>query len=130
VSEGIEPIYADLPSAVHSKENVLYRAGQELLSLPTGEARIAYVGEGGRIAGSLKVPKVRSRVAADKEFEALRAKMLMASASALPIREAIKTIEQREQRLIAEARKAKAPPSIPKEPKTYRVPAPKQRTRR
>ena len=37
-------MYRDLPSAVHSRENVRYLAAQLLRSLPTGEGLLAYVG--------------------------------------------------------------------------------------
>lgn len=42
-SEGLQPVFAELPSAVHGKENVFYFAARELLSLQTGHARMAYV---------------------------------------------------------------------------------------
>jgi len=121
-SEGIEPIYANLPSAVHGKENVLYHAAQNLLSLPTGSARLAYVGEAGRVMSLINVPLVKSRPTLDREFNRLRKRILASSASALPIERAIKTLEERELRLIAEAQQISAPP----EPEDgFRVPAPK-----
>src|SRR5205085_586691 len=42
VSEGLEPLYEDLPSAVHGMENMLYFAAQRLRSLRTGEAYVHY----------------------------------------------------------------------------------------
>jgi hypothetical protein len=46
---------------VHSKENILYQAAQALISLPTGLARLAYVGEAGPVVGLIHVPLVKSR---------------------------------------------------------------------
>jgi hypothetical protein len=37
--EAFEPLYANLPSAMHSKENVLYMAAQTLRNLTTGTPR-------------------------------------------------------------------------------------------
>jgi hypothetical protein len=43
--EAFKPTYADLPSAVHSKENLLYRAGELIRVLPPGRAFIAFRGK-------------------------------------------------------------------------------------
>lgn len=117
-SEGIEPIYRDLPSTVHSKENVLYLAAQELLSLTTGSARIAYVGPDGRVATQVRVPRVRPVSSNDGSFDLLRAKILAQSDSAVPMKAALAELDQREQSLIAKA--SQKDEMI--EPKTFRVP--------
>lgn len=96
ISEGIEPLYATLPSAVHSKENVLYMAAQELLSLPTGTARIAYVGPSGRVTTRMRVPRVAQITIDDAEFAIIRNRVLEQSGSAVPMRDAIAILEQRE----------------------------------
>jgi hypothetical protein len=44
VSEAFEPIYADLPSAWHGKDNELYRAGELLRALPVGRAYVSWRG--------------------------------------------------------------------------------------
>ena len=43
--EAFKAIYADLPSAVHGKENLLYRAGELIRMLPPGRAFIAFRGK-------------------------------------------------------------------------------------
>jgi hypothetical protein len=124
-SEGIEPIHASLPSAVHSKDNALYFAAQELLSLPTGAARIAYVGQEGRAVARVRVPRVSECRLSDELFEELRAKTLTESSSAIPTAEAMAKLHNREQLLIAEAKQGKEP--LP-EPETFRVAAPIAKT--
>ena len=120
-SEGLEPVYRDLPSAVHSRENVRYMAAQLLRSLPTGQGLLAYVGAGGWLGARLTVPELKAPVAGI--FEAARARMLDASPSALPAREATLTIEERERLLIAAAQTLRLPPP---EPESFRIPAPKR----
>lgn len=116
-SEGIEPVYQNLPSAVHGKDNVLYMAAQELLSLTTGTARIAYVGVSGRVSTRIRVPRARPVTADDATFVALRTRIFEQSPSAIPMQDAIAALEHREQKLIAEARKI----GEVIEPKTFRV---------
>jgi Type IV secretion-system coupling protein DNA-binding domain len=129
-SEGIEPQYANLPSAVHGKDNVLYFAAQELLSLPTGEARLAYVGAAGRVAVRLKVPKVAECSVSPAQFEHLRRLVLSASRCAIPAKEAMAQLERREQLLIQQAAKARQLPPEPEEPKSFRVVASNTKMRR
>jgi hypothetical protein len=43
-AEAFEPVYADLPSAWHSKDNELYRAGELLRALPVGRAYVSFRG--------------------------------------------------------------------------------------
>ena len=56
VTEGIVPVFKDLPGAVHSLENVRYMAARELRSLPRGNAFISYVGIEGWKGARVKVP--------------------------------------------------------------------------
>ncbi len=116
-SEGIEPAYQNLPSAVHGKDAMLYAAAQELLSLTTGAARIAYVGADGRMATRVRVPKVRSVVADEHSFAAIRLRIFEQSGSAIPMATAQAAVADRERRLIVDASKA----TTIKEPAGYRV---------
>jgi hypothetical protein len=118
-SEGIEPLYGNLPSAVHGKENMLYFAAQELLSLTTGRARIAYVGAAGRVMALLQVPPVSPVSLDDASFAALQQRIFARSISAIPMQEAVAALEQREQALIAEAKQH----GEVIEPESFRVPA-------
>lgn len=103
MSEGIEPIYANLPTAVHGKENVLYMAAQELLSLQTGTARLAYVGVGGRHEYLLRIPNIDSTDISNEHFDKLRQRTLEASSSAIPMLDAVATLRERERSLKQEA---------------------------
>jgi hypothetical protein len=116
-SEGIEPVYADLPTAVHSKENVLYMAAQQLRSLKTGVAYLSYVAGSGLITARIAVPKVRAVAADNAAFNALRDRILAQSRSAIPMSEAIAVLEKREQQLIAEAKQV----NEMEEPASFRV---------
>jgi hypothetical protein len=118
-SEAIEPFYGNLPSAVHGKENMLYFAAQELLSLTTGRARIAYVGATGRVMARLQVPPVAPVSLDDDTFAAVQQRMFARSISAIPMQEALAALEHREQTLIA---KAKQHGEVI-EPESFRVPA-------
>jgi hypothetical protein len=125
LSEGLEPIYADLPSAVHSKENALYLTSMMLRSLKTGQAFVNYVGAMGMVSALLSVPRVQSATLSDDEFAELRARVLAASPSAIDSMDAAREIDKREQRLIKQAADAKELAAKPKEPKSYRVAPPK-----
>jgi hypothetical protein len=99
LSEAFEPVYADLPTAVHGKENALHMAARELLSLKRGVARIAYVGENGRVECELHVPKVRSTSVSDQLFNELRQRLLEQSQSAVPMADAVQALADREAQL-------------------------------
>jgi hypothetical protein len=116
-SEGIEPVYANLPSAVHGKDNVLYMAAQELLSLPTGEAQISYVGQDGRVSTRLRTPRVRATVLGELEFAALRHRFLERAPHAIPAPTALAALEDRERRLIQQAKHVEEA----EEPRSFRV---------
>ena len=100
-SEALEPILADLPSSVHSKDAVLYMAAQTLRNLPTGRAVVNYVGTNGMVSCVLSVPKVSEIVLGPQAFALLRERMLAASPAAVLIDEACAQIAQREQELLS-----------------------------
>jgi hypothetical protein len=125
-SEAFEPVYADLPSAIHGKDNALYMAAWELLSLKRGVARIAYVGEQGRVECELHVPKVRSTTVPDQLFNELRQRLLEQSVSAVPMADAVAALIDREAQLKLDAGTGE----MPDEPDTsagFRVNAPKRK---
>jgi hypothetical protein len=117
-AEAFEPLYADLPSAMHSKENVLYMAAQSLRNLPTGVAYVNYVGESGMVPVLLTVPRISEHPISTEAFASLRERVLSRSSAATPIEEAILLVSNREQKL--PRRKAEEIP----EPETFRTAAP------
>jgi hypothetical protein len=126
LSEAFEPVYANLPSAVHGKDNALYMAAQELLSLQVGEARIAFVSENGRAEYALRVPRVRSTKVPDELFNQLRQRLLERSPSAVPMAGAIQALSDREAGLKLEGGVG----GCPDEPETaadFRVKSPKSK---
>ena len=56
VTEGIVPVFKELPGAVHSLENVRYMAARKLRSLARGNAFISYVGIEGWKGARVRVP--------------------------------------------------------------------------
>ena len=120
VQEGFEPIMANLPSAMHSKENVLYMAAQTLRNLTTGTAFVNFVDATGMKAALLTVPNVQSYAPPPEEFERIRFGMLEASPSALPSKDARQVVARRKDILIDRAQRALLPPE-PRSPAAYRV---------
>jgi PAS domain-containing protein len=118
--EGLEPIMADLPSAVHGKENMLYMAAQTLRNLTTGTAFINFVDATGMKAALLAVPEVRSYAPEPAAFEQLRLRILDASPSAQPSAEAHSLVARRKALLMDIAKRASEPPE-PQTPSEYRV---------
>jgi hypothetical protein len=119
-SEALEPILADRASAVHGKENVLYMAAQTLRNLQTGQAFINYVGPSGTMSALLIVPRISEHLLSADGFAALRERILSRSAAALPIAQAMRLVEEREQLLVAARKSAEEEP----EPETFRTRAP------
>jgi hypothetical protein len=119
-SEGIEPTYADLPTAVHSKENALYFAAQTLRSLKTGSAVFNYVAGEGMKVTMLRVPKVSAVPLLPPEFDALRRQVFEKSPSAIAIDQAVAALQSRERTLIGAAERRKYP-AEPSEPGGFRV---------
>jgi hypothetical protein len=122
-SEALEAILADLPSAVHSRDNVRCMVGQLVRSLPTGRALVNYVGASGMVAALLKVPLLVTERLSEASFCQLRAEALSRSHCAIPAAQAVELVAERERALIGLRRgedilepssfRTKAPPLAP-----------------
>lgn len=121
-SEGLEPILADLPTAVHSKDSVLYMAAQTLRNLRTGTAFVSFVGASGLVSALLSVPPVLNVSLSASQFAALRERVLGRSQAAISIAEAVAAIADRERQLLIahqaqdcepKSFRTKAPPIVP-----------------
>ena len=108
-SEALEPIIKWLPSSVHSKDNMLYKAGQMLRSLPTGIAYLNYVGKDGPVSTLFTVPPIFTPVISPEEFGKVRDSVMATSSAAISIEDAVANIVDREQEMLA-----RKPPTIPK----------------
>jgi len=126
VSEGLEPIFSDLPSAVHSFENVLYFAAQALRSLPAGQAFMHFVDAEGMKSARVQVPLVQQIVASAEEFARLRERILEGSAFATRTADAERALGEREEALLREAQRLKDNVQELAEPSSFRVRAPRQ----
>ena len=120
ISEGLEPVYQELPSAVHSMENMLYFAAQRLRSLRTGEAYIHYAGLEGIAATQVIVPRVRQITRTEAQYAAIRTTILEKSSAALPAAQAEAALQTREERICAEG----GWKNTPEEPESFRVARP------
>jgi hypothetical protein len=125
-TEGLEPIYADLPSAVHSFENSLYFAATLLRSLPAGQAYMNFVDADGMKAALVRVPRVKQLVVSDHAFEHIRATLLASSIYTLPTPAADASINTRERDLLAACNNGATAVA---EPANFRIPIPKRNTR-
>jgi hypothetical protein len=94
-SEALEPILRGLPSAVHSKDNMLYRAGLMLRSLPAGMAYVSFVGRNGPVSSLVTVPPIFTRPLPSEEFAKLRDTLIAQSPAALPTEQAQENIVRR-----------------------------------
>jgi hypothetical protein len=120
-SEALEPIIQWLPSAVHSKDNQLYKAGLMLRSLPRGTAYINFVGQSGTVSTLFTVPPIFTPKIDKADFEKLRDGLMAESPAAIPIKAALWQIADREATFLArqhpqpkistEPRKRKSPPA-------------------
>lgn len=99
-SEALEAVLADLPSAVHSRDNVRCMAGQLVRSLPTGRALVNYVGTRGMVAALLKVPLIATERLSEASFCQLREEALSRSPCAIPAAQAVELVAERERTLI------------------------------
>jgi hypothetical protein len=120
VQEAFEPLYENLPTSVHSLENVRYMGAQILCALPTGRAAISFVDGGGMKRASLKIANVETQALPAAEFEGLRRRVLEASPSATPVALALESIAARERTIndaVSKARLLEEPAS----PAEYRV---------
>jgi hypothetical protein len=118
--ETFEPVYRDLPSAVHSIENVRYLAAHAVRNLATGRAIISFVDQNGLQTSFLQVPHVESCALAAPTFEELRTLVLEASPSATPTAKAVESLVLRRKDLIERAAKARVPQE-PATPAEYRT---------
>jgi hypothetical protein len=119
-SEGLEPIYQELPSAVHSYQNSLHFAAQRLRCLAAGEAFASFVDSAGLHAAHVRVPLVRPVPVSDSTFVAIRSLILSRSPSAIQTASAVAQLEQIEAQLFVDAKQLPEP--YP-EPTDFRVPA-------
>jgi hypothetical protein len=126
-SEGLEPIYQDLPSAVHSYDNVLYLAAQMLRSLAAGEAYLSFVDESGMHSARVQVPLVKQLSVANDTFARIRTLVFCKSPSAIETAKATAHLHWEEERLLAQAAALALPPAEPDMPKDFRVAAPKRK---
>jgi len=114
-SETYRPLYADLPGAVHSKENVIHRAAEVINKLPTGVALVKAL-----IAGNVESALVQlPRVADAPQGKGSAEHFIASTPTALPNAEVDKLIADRREWLKAEAARLLEP--LP-EPTTYRQP--------
>ena len=125
VSEGLEPVFCDLPSAVHSFENTLYFAAQALRALPAGQAFMHFVDAEGMKSARVQVPRVRQLVVTAERFAQLREWILEKSAFATRTAEAEGVLRAREESLLREAQRLRDTIREMAEPSTFRVRAKK-----
>jgi hypothetical protein len=129
-SEGLEPVFQDLPSAVHGYQNALYFAAQALRSLAAGDAYASFVDDTGMHTGRVHVPRVKQISVADDTFTRIRTLLFAKSPSATETPEATLRLERREQTLLTQAAQVIEAPKEPDTPKDFRAPAPKRSGRR
>jgi hypothetical protein len=126
-SEGLEPIYQVLPSAVHSYENSLYFAAQTLRSLAAGQTYLHFVDAEGMKAARVQVPRVKQVVVSDHVFISLRERILSASPYAVGAGRAAQSMGDREAGLFAECAALTNPGAEPDDsPRQFRVAAPQR----
>ncbi len=97
VSQALRPILKDLPSAVHSLDNVTFKAAEMLCSLPTGTAVVRTVMNGTIEGAVIRVPLRMARSVSQQEFTRILDEIMSASPSARPMAEAMAIVEAREQ---------------------------------
>jgi hypothetical protein len=145
-TEGIVPVFKELPGSVHSLENVRYMAARQLRSLARGNAFISYVGIEGWKGARVSVPRVQEAQTPTDGAGGVRAALLNASPSALPAAEAQAALDKRELALFVVAAtfngplavtakanavsvKARGTKTAPAEPENWRVAAPKRKSK-
>jgi hypothetical protein len=121
-SEAMVPVMAMRASAVHGKENVLYKAAQMLRSLPTGMAFINFVDHTGMNSAVLRVPQRKMPLLSHEAFAALAENIQSRSPSAQPTAQAKEVVRARRVRLIKAAQQQRLPRSEPADAKGYRIP--------
>lgn len=105
VTEALKTVYRDLPSAVHSKENVLYKAGEAIRRLDPGFAFCAYRDH----AALVEVPRVKLPEWKRAELDALIGRVIASTPAATPTPEALMQLAERKRQLLARP----TPPELP-----------------
>jgi hypothetical protein len=118
-SEAYRAVYADLPAAVHSKENVVHMAAEVINNLPTGTAIVKALVGNAIESAVVRLPRVDDPAGTAEAQRQVRTELLAKSPAALPAAEANKIIVERRNWLKAQGAKLFA---LPAEPKTYRQP--------
>jgi hypothetical protein len=113
-NESYRSAYADLPSAVHSKENVIHRAAETINKLPTGVAVVKAL-----VGGTVESALVQLPPVADAPGKGSLEDFIAATPTALANAAADKLIADRREWLRGEAARLVEP--LP-EPATYRQP--------
>jgi Helicase HerA, central domain len=116
-SEALEPVLADLPSAVHSLENAKHQAAEYLCALPTGTCVVRSVRSGSIEGAIVQVPERRCAAIDDKQYAADLCLVVEHGRAGKPMAEARTAIEQREQAIIASAARVIGA----QEPESFRV---------
>lgn len=98
-SEALEPVYERLPTELYSKDELLYLAARKLRTLKPGEAYIAFRDK----AGAVRVPLMPKITVSDDAFASLRAKIMAAAPSAIPIADAEAALRARRRELTGQA---------------------------
>jgi len=126
-TEGIEPEYRDLPTSVHSLENVRHLAAKQLRELQTGQGFVSYVGAEGWRGARLVVPRIAEQRVSTERFCDIRLSVFEASPSALAAQDAAAAVAQRERTLKADASRPKPRSPEPDKPAEFRTAAPKRK---
>jgi hypothetical protein len=102
-SEAYRAVYADLPTAVHSLQNVTHLSAELLCSLPTGTCIVRTIRDG-RIEGAVvRVPERACPPVSDEQYAADLRLLVEQSGRGMLMHEAVRQIEARERDLIATA---------------------------
>jgi hypothetical protein len=97
-AEALEPVMENLPSAVHSIQTELYRAGLMLRSLPTGTGFCSFVGPCGPVATLFTVPPIFTPAISPEASAAIRERVIAKSGSALSLEAAETMMRERAMR--------------------------------
>ena len=139
-SEALEAILADMPSAVHSRDNIRYFAGLFVRKLRTGQALVNYVGKYGMVSALVRVPHVPQVRLAPDAYASIRQELLSRSAWAISAEKATQLQQERELSFFKafdvdefvepETFRTKAPPVQPKRGRTRPAPSGRRRSRK
>jgi hypothetical protein len=139
-SEALEAILADMPSAVHSRDNIRYFAGLFVRKLRTGQALVNYVGKYGMVSALVRVPHVPQVRLAPDAYSSIRQELLSRSAWAITAEKATQLQQERELSFFKafdvdefvepETFRTKAPPVQPKRGRTRPASSGRRRSRK